>query len=114
MIGMLAAEIADSVTEILLWGASLLAAVIVLFGGVWYYRSRWLNPDESEPRRQPWTLDDLRQMKQQGQISDEEYQALRESIVAAFRGSSGGSGATSGRESVSSRWNTQDGSDVSE
>jgi len=100
------AEISQQVVEILLWGALLLVAVIVLFGGVWYYRRRWLNPEETGPR-QPWTLDDLRQMKQAGQITPEEYQALRETLIAAFRGRNAGEADLSGRNSVNAVRETQ-------
>jgi len=71
--------------QILIWGGLLLAAVIVLFGGVWYYRRRWLT--RSEPTGgTAWTLDDLRRMREAGHITEEEYRALRAALVAAFRG----------------------------
>ena len=75
----------DSVLQVLIWGGVLLLAVIVLFGVVWYYRRRWLTLGEPT-RGTPWTLDDLRRMREAGQITEEEYRALRATLVAAFRG----------------------------
>lgn len=91
----LAVSLDELTIQILVWGGLLLGAVVILFGGVWYYRHRWLRSD-NRGAGEPWTLDDLARMKQASQISDEEYRMLRESIVAAFRGE-GGSGGRSGR-----------------
>jgi hypothetical protein len=83
--------------QIIIWGLILMGAVVVLFGGLWYYRRYWLQADE-EPgaNRTPWTLDDLRQMKESGQINDVEYQTLRETMIAALRGANARSGASEG------------------
>ena len=83
--GTLIAETSKQVTEIVIWCGLLMLAVIVLFGGLWYYRRRLFVTDEPA-KREPWTLEDLRQMKERGEVSDEEYQALRETMIAAFRG----------------------------
>ena len=81
----LGASSTDSVIQVLIWGGVLLLAVIVLFGAVWYYRRRWLTRSELTGGT-PWTLDDLRRMHEAGQITEEEYRALRATLVAAFRG----------------------------
>ena len=81
----LGAPTTDSVMQILVWGGVLLLAVIVLFGVAWYYRRRWLIRSESAGRT-PWTLDDLGRMREAGHITEEEYRALRATLVAAFRG----------------------------
>ncbi len=88
MIDTLAASIQELTTQVVIWGGLLIGAATLLFGGVWYYRRRWLESDD-RTGDEPWTLDDLHRMKQAGQISDEEYRVLRESIVAAFRGDKG-------------------------
>ena len=62
-------------------------AVVVLFGGLWYYRKWLLRGGKSESDSSGvWTFDDLRRMKQEGKITEEEYQALRATLVAAYRG----------------------------
>ena len=77
------AVVQENVAQIVFWCLVLVLAVLVLFGGVWYYRRRWLRRTDS-PGGTPWTFDDLRTMKEQGQISDEEYRALRAAMVASF------------------------------
>lgn len=80
------AVVQESVDQIIFWCIVLAVSVFVLFGGVWYYRRRWVRMADS-PGGTPWTFDDLLKMKEQGQISDEEYRALRAAMVAAFDGS---------------------------
>ena len=79
------AAVQENVAQILFWCLVLVLAVLVLFGGGWYYRRRWLRMADS-PGGTPWTFDDLQKMKEQGQISDEEYRALRAAMIASFSG----------------------------
>ncbi len=68
--------------------ALLVLGVIVLAVGVWYYRRRWM--DSADSSATPWTFEDLRKLRDQGALSEEEYQALRAAIIGAYRGSSAG------------------------
>lgn len=87
MNSIVAALTATRSNQIIVWGLILMGAVVVLFGGLWYYRRYWLQADEdSSVSRTPWTLDDLRQMRESGQINEVEYQTLRETMIAALRG----------------------------
>jgi len=79
------AAVQENVAQIIFWCLVLVLAVLVLFGGVWYYRRRWLRMADS-PAGTPWTFDDLQKMKEQGQISDEEYRALRAAMIASLAG----------------------------
>jgi len=89
---LLANSMANSVTQVLIWGGVLILAVVFLFGGLWYYRRWWLRGDEPSGDT-AWTLDDLRRLRAEGQITEEEYQALRAAMTAAFRGDKGQSEA---------------------
>ena len=81
------AQVAHNADRILLWCVVLLGAVVVLFGGLWYYRRWWLQIGrQEEDTGTPWTLDDLRRMREKGLVNEDEYQALRASMIAAFRG----------------------------
>jgi hypothetical protein len=40
-----------------------------------------------------WTLDDLQRMRQEGQLTEEEYRALRAAMVAVYRGGKVASGS---------------------
>jgi len=77
------ATVPESVRQIIFWCAVLAGLVFVLFGGLWYYRRRWLRSMDSHSGT-PWTFDDLRIMKEQGQISEDEYRSLRAAMVAAY------------------------------
>lgn len=93
MNSIVAALTATRSNQIIVWGLILMGAVVVLFGGLWYYRRYWLQADEdSSASRTPWTLDDLRQMRESGQINEVEYQTLRETMIAALRGANTRSG----------------------
>lgn len=84
----LAVDMADYAMRIIIACAMLMGAFIVLCLSVWYYRRRYY---ASESSREPvWTFDDLRVMRESGEISEDEYQALRASLLGAYGvGSSG-------------------------
>ncbi len=81
----LAASTSQNVTQVLVWGGVLILAVVVLFGGLWYYRKRVLRRDEPAGG-EAWSFEDLRRMRQEGRITDAEYQALRAALAGAYRG----------------------------
>jgi len=62
----------------------LLVAGIILYVGVLFYRRRWL--DSSSGSTEPWTLDDLRRLRSQGDVTEDEYQAMRAAIIDSYRG----------------------------
>jgi hypothetical protein len=62
-------------------------ALMVIVGGVvvWYYR-KWVLFSDPSPEATVWTFDDLRRMKEQGELSEEEYQSLRAAMIGAYQG----------------------------
>ncbi len=78
------------VEKIIVAGGLLVGALIVLWLGVWYYRRRWLGSEESGVRP-AWTLEDLRRLRESGQISESEYQALRGLTIGSSQGRPAGS-----------------------
>ena len=65
--------------EVLLWVLVLAAAVLLLFGAVVLVRKLI---DREEPGASlPFTMDDLRRLRDEGQLSEQEYQRARERIV---------------------------------
>ncbi|MCL2329777.1 MAG: hypothetical protein FWC56_00570 [Phycisphaerae bacterium] len=84
MIQPLSAINPDDIQRIIVACALLIGAVLVLAAVYWYYRKRY-HHDEKLSVGQPWTFEDLRQMRAQGKLTEAEYQALRASLVAAFR-----------------------------
>ncbi len=81
--GSMAAVSADAAWRVIVACALLMAAVIVLFLVVWYYRKNVLLPDE--PSAAIWTFDDLRAMRDRGELSEEEYQTLRAAMIGSLR-----------------------------
>ncbi len=68
-----------------------IVAVLVLSWLGWAlitrYRRNLLKYTDDGPAT--WTLDDLREMRQSGQITDEEYRALRQQLIHRSVGSPG-------------------------
>ena len=84
------------------WPASILAdestwivagCLVLMAGGrlscfvvvIWYYRRRSLSDDEPSSTV-AWTLDDLRRMRAEGSLTEEEYQTLRAADDRALTG----------------------------
>lgn len=78
--------------RLLIWLIVLMAMVIVLGFAVWYTR-RWMFV-RSESREEAWTLEDLRRMRDEGSLSAEEYERLRETMIGQLRPRAADEGAT--------------------
>jgi hypothetical protein len=66
----------------MLWGIVLIAAVIALGVVVWLVR-RWALAAPGESEDDIWSLQHLREMKAQGRITAEEFEALKRKAVEA-------------------------------
>ena len=84
MIQPLSAINPDDIQRIIVACVLLIGAILVLSAAYWYYRKRYYH-EEKLSDGQPWSFEDLRQMRAQGKLTEAEYQALRASLVAAFR-----------------------------
>jgi len=72
----------------LAWMLGALIAAVALLGGVAIWaRSRTLR-DAGHPERDLWSLSDLREMHRLGQLSDEEFERLKQRAIGQFGGSS--------------------------
>lgn len=78
-----AAIVPENAQRILIWSGVLVLLVVVLSLGVWYYRRRWLSTVDSTSAA-PWTFDDLRKMRDQGALTEQEYQSLRSTLLGAY------------------------------
>lgn len=78
-----------SVEDVWVWGIAVAVGLVALSGGLvflWRRFKRWtMTADESE-EASAFTLQDLREMKARGDITEDEYQRLRAGILSAARG----------------------------
>ena len=70
---------------VLLWGAVLLVATVVVGFGIRALRRR-VFPEQEPPPDQLWTLEDLREMRDCGRLSEEEFETLRARVIARMAG----------------------------
>jgi len=66
--------------------AILIALVVLLGAVVLLYRRKVLTDSGSSDGAGAWDLDDLHRLKNQGEITEAEYQAMRASIIRAYTG----------------------------
>lgn len=78
----------DNVYWIYVICLALLAALILLYVVYRVARKRYIQ-GQNQPQG-PWTLQDLRELQEQGQISVEEYNRLRQAIIREVKGDKGG------------------------
>jgi hypothetical protein len=87
VVNVLAAFDWERVSGIIIACSVLLGAVIVLGIGVALLR-RYLRAEDAAPAgaELPWTLEDLEAMRRRGDLSESEYERMRETLVSAYRG----------------------------
>jgi uncharacterized membrane protein len=74
-------------SEVIFWGLVLIAAICVLGVVVWVVR-RWSLATPGKLGEEAWSLQHLREMKAQGQITNEEFESLKERLLRSHRASS--------------------------
>ena len=70
---------------VLVWGTVLLVVALVVGLGIRALRRR-VFPEEEAPPDQLWTLEDLREMRDRGKLSEEEFETLRARVIARMAG----------------------------
>ena len=81
----------ESLRGVLVWGAILAGAVAVLGAAIWLLRKRFLSGD-APAEEAAWDLQQLREMRANGQITDAEFERLKQRQLAQYRAMSPGSG----------------------
>jgi len=73
------------ITGIVTW-VVILMGIVVVFWLVWMLSRRWfLTGDSKDLSDTTWTLQDLRELKEKGQLTEIEYNTLREQTLAQHR-----------------------------
>jgi hypothetical protein len=78
----------DKVLPIVLTFAGVTVLAILGRIAISRYRKRLMRG--SQDAIGPWTLDDLRDMRESGQLTDQEYQVLRQRMIGKAMGAAGG------------------------
>ena len=74
--------------EIIAWLFALMA-LIVGFSLAWRWsRRRFLIDDDDSSDRAPWSLQELRDLKDRGRLSKDEFEQLRQQIIAGYKDTS--------------------------
>jgi hypothetical protein len=85
------ASVRDDARWIIIVCVAILVAGFLLFAGLWLYGRRYLRSEgESDEAAGAWTLADLRKLRDQGELTEDEYQAMRSAIIGAYGGAAGG------------------------
>lgn len=67
-------------TQRILFALSLLGGAVIVLGlGLWYYRRRWSRWEDTSAA--PWTLEEIRALRDRGAINEQEYQVLRAQVL---------------------------------
>jgi hypothetical protein len=83
--------------KIIVAGLLLILAFCVLGVAIWYYRRWWMGQEETSGIA--WTFDDLRRLRDDGDLTDEEYERMRAALIRRYAGGDvSGGGAPSGSE----------------
>ncbi len=77
--------VADSFVGVFIWGGVLIA-LLVAFWIVWVWlRKLYFGGGQSSSLGALWTLDDLRQMRDRGELREDEYQTLRKQAIDTYQ-----------------------------
>ncbi len=71
--------------DLLQTGLMLVAGVVVLALGVWLVRRWWLAGPREGRARDVWSLQDLRELRASGQITEAEFAMLKERLIAELK-----------------------------
>lgn len=79
---MIAADAEAKAFEAVLWFGAILLIVMAAGAVVFYIRRRLTSSQVDTPGG--FTLDELRELRKRGELSDEEYEAMKRQVVSAF------------------------------
>src|SRR3954464_8526687 len=67
----------------LMWSIVLIAALLLLFGGIVLYR-RWMNADDTTTG-EGFTLSDLRRLHKEGKMTDGEFESAKAILIGSLK-----------------------------
>ncbi len=75
----------DSFVELAQWGALALVLLVALWVAWIWLRKWYFGGAANNSHEALWTLQDLRQMRERGEITEEEYETLRQQTIGAYQ-----------------------------
>ena len=85
----------------MVWSIVLIAALLLLFGGIVLYR-RWMNADDTTSS-EGFTLSDLRRLHKEGKMTDGEFESAKAILIGSLKAAAAKQANTSGEGPVTSR-----------
>ncbi|MFH1419399.1 MAG: SHOCT domain-containing protein [Planctomycetota bacterium] len=79
----------SDVVDVIVWGLVLIAAICVFALLAWWARRRFVASD-TQPNGGEWTLQHLREMRKDGQITEAEFESLKAKAIEAAASSAKG------------------------
>lgn len=71
-------------SAIFFWGTVAIGAILAMSAAVWLLRRHFL-ADDSDPTAQVFTLQDLRDMRARGDLSEAEFDSMRAALIQQAR-----------------------------
>ncbi len=75
----------DHFGDVLLWTAVVIALLLALWVVWMWLRKQYHAGDDGPAAQQPWSLQELRDLRENEQITEVEYQALRQQVIGMVR-----------------------------
>lgn len=75
----------DSFVELAQWGALALVLLVALWIAWSWVRKWYFGQAANNSHEALWTLQDLRQMHERGEITEDEYEILRQQTIGAYQ-----------------------------
>ncbi|MCH8054335.1 MAG: SHOCT domain-containing protein [Planctomycetes bacterium] len=77
----------SSTADLFIWGGVLIVLLVALWFVLIWLRKWYFGTSEDEFSSELWTLADLRRMREQGEITEDEYETLRGQVFASHKDS---------------------------
>ena len=85
----LVASVRNEAIWILIVCSAVLVVGLLVAASVWVAVRRWIRaPSQDDEAADLWSLDDLQRLRDQGDMTEEEFQRLRARVIDAFSGGS--------------------------
>lgn len=77
----------NNTADLFVWGGVLIALLVALWLACLWLRKWYYGSSEDGSSFEVWTLADLQRMREQGDITEDEYETLHKQALAAYQDS---------------------------